>query len=606
MKIVCDACGAKYSISDDKVQGKVFKIRCKKCQNIIVVRGNSQAAEAAAPQPAFEKDTRVYDYDNGQAPGGDEPVWHVVIDQEQVGPLTVAEVQERFNAGQLDVESYIWRDGYADWVPLRDVQEFAALASGGQAVGGGQAAVANMFSATVMGPETAGVAAVRNDARDVFNSSASPSLEQYQQQQAAQYAAPAAQYAAPAADPYSGSVGASPSGQMGAMSSAEVEAQKMRGQRNENSVLFSLNNLAQLASGPAKPAAAPAAIKATGQAHGEGSGLIDIRSMASAYMGDRGKAGGKPGSAGVGSIDDIPVFSTAAFSEPAVLMPTPGARPAGNSKLMYGLIAAIGALAVVLVILLVTMMGGDKKPTTTAATDKAAAQGKSSEDKAKDETAKPTDGNADKPAEKTADNTTNDKPGETTPPPTDKPADKVADKPADKPADKVADKPADKTDRRDTKKTTTTASKPADKPAKTEPVATTTKPDSGGGGCDQVDCIINNYEKACCAKYKAGASSSGSSSTKKPTGDLPAALDKDMISAGVSKISGKAQSCGGQSSAKGVVKVGVKVGADGRVVSVTVKQTPDPALGNCVASAMQKATFAKTATGGSFSYPFSF
>ena len=39
MKIVCDACSAKYSIADEKVQGKVFKIRCKKCSNIIVVRG---------------------------------------------------------------------------------------------------------------------------------------------------------------------------------------------------------------------------------------------------------------------------------------------------------------------------------------------------------------------------------------------------------------------------------------------------------------------------------------------------------------------------------------------------------------------------------------
>ena len=61
MKIVCDACQAKYSISDDKVQGKVFKIRCKKCSNIIVVRGGAGAAEAA-PAPQQEKDTRVYDY----------------------------------------------------------------------------------------------------------------------------------------------------------------------------------------------------------------------------------------------------------------------------------------------------------------------------------------------------------------------------------------------------------------------------------------------------------------------------------------------------------------------------------------------------------------
>ena len=39
MKIICDSCGTKYSISDDKVRGKVFKIRCKKCSHIIVVRG---------------------------------------------------------------------------------------------------------------------------------------------------------------------------------------------------------------------------------------------------------------------------------------------------------------------------------------------------------------------------------------------------------------------------------------------------------------------------------------------------------------------------------------------------------------------------------------
>ena len=50
----------------------------------------------------------------------------------------------------------------------------------------------------------------------------------------------------------------------------------------------------------------------------------------------------------------------------------------------------------------------------------------------------------------------------------------------------------------------------------------------------------------------------------------------------------------------------VKVGPDGKVSSVAVKNTPDPALGDCVAAQMQKATFAKTQTGGSFSYPYTF
>ena len=39
MKIVCDNCATKYSIADEKVRGKVFKIRCKKCSHIIVVKG---------------------------------------------------------------------------------------------------------------------------------------------------------------------------------------------------------------------------------------------------------------------------------------------------------------------------------------------------------------------------------------------------------------------------------------------------------------------------------------------------------------------------------------------------------------------------------------
>ena len=46
MKIICDSCGTKYSISDDKVRGKVFKIRCKKCSHIIVVRGGETAGRS--------------------------------------------------------------------------------------------------------------------------------------------------------------------------------------------------------------------------------------------------------------------------------------------------------------------------------------------------------------------------------------------------------------------------------------------------------------------------------------------------------------------------------------------------------------------------------
>jgi hypothetical protein len=37
-----------------------------------------------------------------------------------------------------------------------------------------------------------------------------------------------------------------------------------------------------------------------------------------------------------------------------------------------------------------------------------------------------------------------------------------------------------------------------------------------------------------------------------------------------------------------------------------VVDSPLPALGDCVAAAVKEATFAKTAKGGSFNYPFAF
>src|SRR5512139_2282377 len=173
MKIVCDACQAKYSISDDKVQGKVFKIRCKKCSNIIVVRGGASAAEPAAA-PA-EKETRTYDYgyDGGgdHAPAGDDALSHVVNNQDQVGPMTAAEVQQRFTAGEIDADTYIWREGFTDWLPIAQVDTFAGFVASGSAtaaVGGGGAAAA-MFGGAAS--EEAGT--VRSDPGDLFAAAAS-------------------------------------------------------------------------------------------------------------------------------------------------------------------------------------------------------------------------------------------------------------------------------------------------------------------------------------------------------------------------------------------------------------------------------------------------
>jgi predicted Zn finger-like uncharacterized protein len=590
MKIVCDACQAKYSISDDKVQGKVFKIRCKKCSNIIVVRGGANAAEPA-PAPAAEKDTRVYDYGyEGGAPAGDESVWHVVINQDQVGPMTAAEVQQRFAAGEIDAETYAWREGFTDWLPLSQVDAFASFAQGGgesaaAAAGGGAAGAdpASLFGTTGIGDDAG---TMRSDPGDLF-AAASGGNRRAEDDGGDLFGKPSTNSRQPAAG------GAS-------AADAAAAAAKLRGERNENSVLFSLGNLAQLASDkPASITAPPSQSgHATGAAGGEGSGLIDIRSMANAYLGGSGGGAAKPAtSSAIGSIDDLPVFGGGGFSEPAVIVPT--ARPAQNNKMMFMLIGAVGLLAVAAVILVIVMLGkDDKKPDTVAGA------GTTGEDKDKDKT-EDKDKTPDKPADETKPAGGTDPAGTTA---------KTPETPTDpKPADSGA-KPAGGSTKPTTtgSRPTTTASRPTDtKPRDPKPAGGTTAPDpkpadTGGGGCDEVSCVLNNYEGACCQKFRKGGSRPSGGGTAAKSGDLPDGLDRAMISEGVGKVKARVMSCGEKSSAKGQVKVSVKVSGDGNVTSVNVTATPDPALGSCVASAMQRATFRKTASGGSFGYPFVF
>ena len=41
MRFSCKKCDTQYTIADEKVRGKVIKIRCKRCSNLIVVRSSS-------------------------------------------------------------------------------------------------------------------------------------------------------------------------------------------------------------------------------------------------------------------------------------------------------------------------------------------------------------------------------------------------------------------------------------------------------------------------------------------------------------------------------------------------------------------------------------
>lgn len=110
MKIACGGCGAKYSIADEKVGGKTFKLRCRKCSDVIVVSGEAQAAPAPATAP--------------------DAVWHLIADGEQRGPLSPPQIAELLCANAIDWEALGWREGMEGWTPLRDLASLVAQLTG--------------------------------------------------------------------------------------------------------------------------------------------------------------------------------------------------------------------------------------------------------------------------------------------------------------------------------------------------------------------------------------------------------------------------------------------------------------------------------------------
>ena len=339
MKIVCDACQAKYSIADEKIQGKAFKIRCKKCNHIIVVKPSGEVAasagadklRAAAPAAAAP----------AAAAAGEPGVWHVVVNGEQVGPITEAEVREKLHQNQINAETLVWKEGFADWTALSSVPELAALQS--------KPARASASRAAVAEPS-------RPAAKSLFpTTSPSPDGDVFGAPTVVTPAGTADLFAAaaPAAQAVPSSVGPSPSspflfGGAPAQPSEPVITIKnpgngaggahLTGQRNENSVLFSLSNLEALAvpsqsgSGGIRP---PSSTSNT-----EGSGLIDIRSMAAMTLNDGSATEGRRSSEG------LPSFSTPQFSPVApVLLPISNSGP---PKWVY---PVLGLLAVGILIL---------------------------------------------------------------------------------------------------------------------------------------------------------------------------------------------------------------------------------------------------------------
>lgn len=268
MKISCPSCSAKYSIADEKVQNRLAKIRCRKCGTSIVIDGNVSpanvyAADAAgAAQPAAAPAGTMYSVDLGEN------------DQRQMG---LADLVTAYNNGTVTAETYVWADGFADWITLGQVEEIVEALH----------QAANAEAPTPLADETSAAAASAMPEESPWEAPAaaepapaaapSPAAQPGAAAPAPSGGGPdlfgnvaqagsegeAASYTAPAASP---AQSASPFG--GASASAAGT-----GARNESSVLFSLSALTSGAQS-SRPSVPPAAASGS-----EDSGLIDLKAL---------------------------------------------------------------------------------------------------------------------------------------------------------------------------------------------------------------------------------------------------------------------------------------------------------------------------------------
>lgn len=126
MKITCEACGSKYTIADEKVQGKRVKVRCKNCGGSIVVNGaeSSPDLEGAAGE-ALEAPVLDSGESAPKAPTK-KNAWSVNLSDDDSRDMTTDELVQGWKDGLVTQDAYVWKDGMGDWKPILEVPELKA------------------------------------------------------------------------------------------------------------------------------------------------------------------------------------------------------------------------------------------------------------------------------------------------------------------------------------------------------------------------------------------------------------------------------------------------------------------------------------------------
>ena len=180
MKFVCDRCQTKYSIPDERVRGKVLKVKCKTCANVITVRegrhtaaGGVPAMSSPAAAPArprtdanlaldipietpgvdsertqlahYPPDPHALPFADLDAFAPPSPVvpkrrtgqmapldsvddgvqWYMALDGNRTGPFSRAKLVDKLMPLAKNADVHVWNERLGDWKPPTDVPEIA-------------------------------------------------------------------------------------------------------------------------------------------------------------------------------------------------------------------------------------------------------------------------------------------------------------------------------------------------------------------------------------------------------------------------------------------------------------------------------------------------
>ncbi len=321
MKISCPTCAAKYSVADEKIQSRLAKIRCRKCSSTIVIDGMATppnvyigdvSSPVAAGGPPLDIGGGEVAPGSGRfggvgfsdpSPAGSDSVgpaadeYAVDIADNDQRNMTIHQIVGAYNEGLITADTYIWKEGMADWQTLSEVKAVASAL---------HAAARPAVGAVAM------PAAVRRAdhgaAADLFGRIESAGGE----------------------DDIT-------------TSAPEPSFSAGTGARNESSVLFSLSAL----TGPAESSSAPAGGGKRGRGPADDSGLIDLTALTAAEAASGGGGyGAATGAYGASPLISAPLggVSGPAFGAGLSAAYGGGRRSGSRTLIIAATVLAVGII----------------------------------------------------------------------------------------------------------------------------------------------------------------------------------------------------------------------------------------------------------------------